>query len=1035
MLTWVAKKLFGTSNERAVRRMQPIAQAINALESKMQKLSDAELQAKTAEFKQKLDNGATLDDLLIEAFAALREASKRVLKMRHYDVQLMGGMVLHKGSIAEMRTGEGKTLVATLPVYLNALEGKGVHLITVNDYLATRDAEWMGRLYKWMGLSIGTIVNQQEDHEKRAAYKSDICYGQNNEFGFDYLRDNMKGSALEYAQRQLNFAIVDEVDSILIDEARTPLIISGAAEAASEKYKALNEIVSRLKKDEHFNVDEKGFSATLTDEGVETAQKLIGIKNLYDPVNVQALHILNQLLRAHALYKRDQHYMVSQDGKILIIDEFTGRVLAGRRWSDGLHQAVEAKENVRIQEESRTMATITFQNLFRIYKKLGGMTGTAQTEAQEFSSTYKLDVVEIPTNKNAVRQDDHDVVYKTEREKFNALTRDIVQHHAEGRPILVGTTSVEKSAAISRILTKKKIQHAVLNAKHHENEAFIVAQAGRKGAITVSTNMAGRGTDIMLGGNAEMIARMDFKKQNRDADTEPEALAELITRYEGECKTEHDQVVELGGLHIIGTERHESRRIDNQLRGRAGRQGDPGYSKFYLSLEDDLMRIFAGDRVKNLMDRMGMPDDEPIEHPLVTRSIENAQRKVEERNFDIRKNLLEYDDVMNAQRKTVYSLRQQLLLGRYQPEEVDDAGKVTGETRAIPLDEQIADKVRPVVGQLVGGYCDPPLAPKKVDGKLIPLEAADFEKAEKIVELPSLQHDVYQTWGVKLEVEGRKNLTPSQVYGELYEAVPRGLSEQRERVLDLIDRVLSAMVEESCPENKPAEEWDWNGLTAAFKEHFQQDMPKEAHDLGDPGMLVRELYTAAEGIFKKREQEVGVELFLRIFRFVYTEQIDEAWVDHLSNMEHLRDGIGLRGYGQRDPKTEYKKEGFNLFLNMMAKVSSTVLVKLFEVQIQRQDEIAALEAEAEARHHAELEQAVARHPGEETDDQVAALAQLQRIAAGQAPSPQQPAKAAPRIGRNDPCPCGSGNKFKKCHGALLEEEGADDEAEEEQPRA
>jgi preprotein translocase subunit SecA len=1035
MLTWVAKKLFGTSNERAVRRMQPIVQAINALESKMQKLSDAELQAKTAEFKQKLDNGATLDDLLIEAFAALREASKRVLRMRHYDVQLMGGMVLHKGSIAEMRTGEGKTLVATLPVYLNALEGKGVHLITVNDYLATRDAEWMGRLYKWMGLSIGTIVNQQEDHEKRAAYKSDICYGQNNEFGFDYLRDNMKGSALEYAQRPLNFAIVDEVDSILIDEARTPLIISGAAEAASEKYKALNEIVSRLKKDEHFNVDEKGFSATLTDEGVETAQKMIGIKNLYDPVNVQALHILNQLLRAHALYKRDQHYMVSQDGKILIIDEFTGRVLAGRRWSDGLHQAVEAKENVRIQEESRTMATITFQNLFRIYKKLGGMTGTAQTEAQEFSSTYKLDVVEIPTNKGAVRKDDHDVVYKTEREKFNALTRDIMEHHAEGRPILVGTTSVEKSAAISRILTKKKVQHAVLNAKHHENEAFIVAQAGRKGAITVSTNMAGRGTDIMLGGNAEMIARMDFKKQDRDPDAEREAFAELVKKYEGECKIEHDAVVDMGGLHIIGTERHESRRIDNQLRGRAGRQGDPGYSKFYLSLEDDLMRIFAGDRVKNLMDRMGMPDDEPIEHPLVTRSIENAQRKVEERNFDIRKNLLEYDDVMNAQRKTVYALRQQLLLGRYAPEEVDEAGKTTGETREIALDQQIADKVRPLVGQLVGGYCDPPLAPQKVDGKVVPLELGDFEKAEKIVELPSLQHDVYQTWGVKLELEGRKNLTPAQVYEELYELVPRGLSEQRERVLDLIDRVLSAMVEESCPENKPPEDWDWKGLAVAFKEHFQQDMPKEAHDLGDPGMLVRELYTTAEGIFTKREQEVGVELFLRIFRFVYTEQIDEAWVDHLSNMEHLRDGIGLRGYGQKDPKNEYKKEGYNLFLNMMAKVSSTVLVKLFEVQIQRQDEIAALEAEAEARHHAELEQAVARHPGEETDDQVAALAQMQRIASGQGPTPQQPAKAAPRIGRNDPCPCGSGQKFKKCHGALLEEEGAEDEAEEEQPRA
>jgi preprotein translocase subunit SecA len=1038
MLTWVAKKLFGTSNERAVRRMQPIVSAINQLESKMQKLSDAELQAKTAEFKEKLDNGATLDDLLIEAFAALREASRRVLKMRHYDVQLMGGMVLHKGSIAEMRTGEGKTLVATLPVYLNALEGKGVHLITVNDYLAKRDAEWMGRLYKWMGLSIGTIVNQQDDWEKRRAYKSDICYGQNNEFGFDYLRDNMKDSALEYAQRPLNFAIVDEVDSILIDEARTPLIISGAAEAASEKYKSLNEVVSRLKKDEHFNVDEKGFSATLTDEGVESVQKMIGIKNLYDPVNVRELHILNQLLRAHALYKRDQHYMVSPDGKIKIIDEFTGRVLEGRRWSDGLHQAVEAKENVRIQEESRTMATITFQNLFRIYKKLAGMTGTAQTEAQEFSSTYKLDVVEIPTNKNAVRKDDHDVVYKSEREKFNALTKDIMEHHAAGRPILVGTTSVEKSAAISRILSKKKVKHAVLNAKHHENEAFIVAQAGRKGAITVSTNMAGRGTDIMLGGNAEMIARLDFKEQNRDPDAEPEAFAELVKKYEASCKVEHDEVVEMGGLHIIGTERHESRRIDNQLRGRAGRQGDPGYSKFYLSLEDDLMRIFAGDRVKNLMDRMGMPDDEPIEHPLVTRSIENAQRKVEERNFDIRKNLLEYDDVMNAQRKTVYALRQQLLLGRYAPEEVDEAGKSTGEIRKIDVNPEVEAEVVPLVAQLVGLCCDPPISPRKEGDKYVPLTAKDFEKAEKLVELETLQGEVYNKWGVKLDLEGRKNPKPLEIYEELAELVPRGLSEQRERVLDLIDRVLSAIVEESCPENKPAEDWDWKGIASGFKEHFQQELPAEAKELGDPGMLVRDLYAAAEQIYLAREKEVGVELFMRIFRFVYTKQIDDAWVEHLSNMEHLRDGIGLRGYGQRDPKNEYKKEGYDLFLNMMAKVSSTALVQLFEVQIQRQDEIAALEAEQHARHQSELEHAVARHPGEEADDAVAALAQMERLAAGLGPAPSSPPPAraaAPRIGRNDPCPCGSGQKFKKCHGALLDDGSGDDEAEEEQPRA
>jgi preprotein translocase subunit SecA len=1024
MLTWVAKKLFGTSNERAVKRLQPLVVQIGAREEALKKLSDAELQAKTAEFKHKLDQGATLDDILVEAFAVCREGSRRVLKMRHYDVQLLGGMVLHKGSIAEMRTGEGKTLVATLPVYLNALEGKGVHLITVNDYLATRDAEWMGRLYKWLGLSIGTIVNQQSDEDKKRSYQCDICYGQNNEFGFDYLRDNMKFSALEYAQRPLNFAIVDEVDSILIDEARTPLIISGAADAASEKYRTVNEIVLKLVKDEHYNVDEKGFSATLTDEGVETVQRLLGVGNLYDPVNVQTLHILNQLLRAHALYKRDQHYMVSQEGKVLIIDEFTGRVLAGRRWSDGLHQAVEAKENVRIQEESRTMATITFQNLFRLYKKLAGMTGTAETEAHEFSETYKLDVVAIPTNKDNIRLDDHDVVYKTEREKFNALTRDILAHHEEGRPVLVGTTSVEKSSAIARILAKKKIPHHVLNAKHHENEAFIIAQAGKKAAITVSTNMAGRGTDIMLGGNPEMIASVQFKKSGRNPEQHPDEFAALVAELEQACKVEHDQVVGLGGLYIIGTERHESRRIDNQLRGRAGRQGDPGYSKFYLSL--DLMRIFAGDRVKSLMDRMGMPDDEPIEHPLVSRSIENAQRKVEERNFDIRKNLLEYDDVMNAQRKTVYTLRQQLLLGRYAPEEVDEAGKSTGETRKIPVDQKIAEKTRPLVAQLIGYFCDPQLQPTAENGKTRAPTAEELSKSETLVEPAALQHEVYQMWGVKLDLEGRRKRTPLSVYEELAELVPQGLSEQRERVLDLLDRVVGAMVEESCPPNKQAEDWDWKSIHEGFREHFRVDPEKSLDEVGDSDFLVRELYRFAEAAYVEKEKELGSDILLRAFRHIYVEGIDEAWVDHLSNMEHLRDGIGLRGYGQRDPKNEYKKEGYNLFLNMMAKISSTVLVKLFEVQAHRQEELAAIEAQAEARHRAELEAAIARHPGE--PDQMPEAAPLPVQARRSTPP-------APKIGRNDPCPCGSGKKFKRCHGAILEEEGALDEDETEDAAA
>jgi len=1026
MFNRILTGIFGSRNERLLRQLNKSVAKINAFEPALQALTDEELRAKTDAFKQRLAAGETLDDLLSEAFAVVREASRRVLGLRHYDVQMIGGMVLHLGKIAEMRTGEGKTLVATLPVYLNALEGKGVHLITVNDYLATRDAEWMGRLYKWMGLSIGTIVNQQSDEVKRKSYQSDICYGQNNEFGFDYLRDNMKFSALEYAQRPLNFAIVDEVDSILIDEARTPLIISGAADAASEKYRSLNEVTLKLIKDEHYNVDEKGFSATLTDEGVETVQRLVGIDNLYDPVNVQTLHILNQLLRAHALYKRDQHYMVSPDNKVLIIDEFTGRVLAGRRWSDGLHQAVEAKENVRIQEESRTMATITFQNLFRLYNKLAGMTGTAETEAHEFSETYKLMVTAIPTNKPNIRKDDHDVVYKTEREKFNALTRDILEHHKEGRPVLVGTTSVEKSSAIARILAKKKIAHHVLNAKHHENEAFIVAQAGKKNAITVSTNMAGRGTDIMLGGNAEMIAGVEFKKTGKTPESHPEEFAALVAQVAEQCKVEHDEVVALGGLYIIGTERHESRRIDNQLRGRAGRQGDPGYSKFYLSLEDDLMRIFAGDRVKNLMDRMGMPDDEPIEHPLVSRSIENAQRKVEERNFDVRKNLLEYDDVMNAQRKTVYTLRQQLLLGRYAPEEIDETGKSTGDARKIAVDPQILERTKPLVAQLVGMFCDPPLQPIGENGKTRAPTEAELKEAKLLVELPSLQIEIYLQWGVKLDLEGRRERTPISVYEELSELVPQGLSEQRERVLDLLDRVVGAVVEETCPPNKQAEDWDWKGIHQGFREHFKVDPDKSIDDVGDTEHLVRELYRFAEAAYVAKEKDVGVELLLRAFRHMYVESIDEAWVEHLSNMEHLRDGIGLRGYGQRDPKNEYKKEGYNLFLNMMAKVSSVVLTKLFDVQVHRTEELAAIEAQAEAKHRAELEAAVARHPGESDPTPEAAPLPVQA---------RRSAPPAPKIGRNDLCPCGSGKKFKKCHGAILEDGEANDDDESEEATA
>ena len=1024
MLTWAIKKVFGTSHERAIRKMRPRVEAINALEEKMKALSDADLKAKTGEFRQMIDNGATIEDLLVEAFAVCREASRRTLRMRHYDVQLIGGMVLHNGCIAEMRTGEGKTLVATLPCYLNALDNKGVHVVTVNDYLATRDAEWMGKIYKFLGMSVGTVVHSQTDADKKRSYRSDITYGQNNEFGFDYLRDNMKFSALDYAQRPLNYAIVDEVDSILIDEARTPLIISGQGERSSEKYRTINEIIPRLKLDEHYVVDEKGHSVTLTDAGVEAAQKLLGIGNLYDPVHLETLHIMNQCLRAHTLYKRDVNYMVTPDGKVLIIDEFTGRVLPGRRWSDGLHQAVEAKEHVSIQEESRTMATITFQNLFRIYKKLAGMTGTADTEAAEFHSTYKLDVTIIPTNKPIVRSDAEDIVYKTEREKFTAVIKELAEFHERGQPVLVGTTSVEKSAAIARILQKKNIPHNVLNAKHHAKEAQVIAQAGRKHAITVSTNMAGRGTDIILGGNAEMMAKIEFLENNRLPDAEPEEFQKLVEQYEAQCAAERIEVVDLGGLHILGTERHESRRIDNQLRGRAGRQGDPGSSRFYLSLEDDLMRIFAGDKVKNLMDRMGMPDDEPIEHPWVTKSVQNAQQKVEERNFDIRKNLLEYDDVMSAQRKTVYTMRQQMLEGRYQPEQVDDDGKATGEFKSFEPRKDIVDEIVPRVTEVLGMFAESPIRAPGADGKstggIVPREA--FENA-KMVELAHLQQEVYQWWGVKLDIEGRET-DALGLYDELTETVPLALTEQRERLLDLVDRIIGAMVEESCPANKTPDDWDWGGIREGFTEHFGISPGDNLESFGDQELLARSLYDRAFQVLSSKEKELGIELLCRVFRHLYLEEIDRAWVEHLTNMDHLRDGIGLRGYGQKDPKQEYKKEGYDLFVNMMAAVCSLVVTNLLKFKVRRQEEIAAIEQQDAQKHAAQLEAATARH-GE--DEEGALAGAPARTAAGRQQVALPPAaRAAPKIGRNDLCPCGSGKKFKKCHGTT---DGTTDESE------
>src|SRR5450432_20636 len=720
----LAKKVFGTKNARVMKAMQPIVDRIGGMEAGLKAKSDAELQAITFELRQRLAKGSTLDDLLPEAFAVCREAGRRVLGMRHFDVQLMGGMVLHRGGIAEMKTGEGKTLVATLPVYLNALAGKGVHVITVNDYLARRDSEWMGRIYKYLGMSVGIVVHGLTDRESQTSYRSDITYGTNSEFGFDYLRDNMKGSIESYVQRDLNYAIVDEVDSILIDEARTPLIISGSAEQSVDLYQKVDAIIPGLRKDIDYTVDEKAHSAILTDNGIERVEQRLGVGNLYNPANIEWLHHVSQALKAHTLYKRDVNYLID-DGEVIIVDEFTGRKMPGRRWSDGLHQAIEAKEGVEIQEENQTMATISYQNFFRLYKKLAGMTGTADTEAEEFHKIYKLNVNVMPTNRPMRRIDHQDLVYKNERGKFRAVVSEIEDCHKRGQPVLVGTVSVEKSEVVASLLRKKNIPHSVLNAKQHEREAYIVAQAGRKGAVTISTNMAGRGTDIILGGNAEFMARAEVDPDNAGKpghELAPEKEADFqaaLAKYKAQCDPEKQEVLAAGGLHILGTERHESRRIDNQLRGRSGRQGDPGSSRFFLSLEDDLMRIFGAERITGFMERLGMEEDVPIESGLINRAIENAQKKVEGHNFDIRKNLLEYDDVMNQQRKAVYALRRQVLEGRYAPEPSEEEKKQgkTAQDAPIPtesgkhtLDALVAN-VRPTLGRMCEALSQAPPPP------------------------------------------------------------------------------------------------------------------------------------------------------------------------------------------------------------------------------------------------------------------------------------------------------------------------------------
>ena len=1000
----ILAKIFGTKHDREMKRIRPIVAAINELEPKMRALDDAQLRAKTGEFRERLARGAKLDDLLIEAFAVVREASRRALEMRHFDVQLVGGVVLHEGRIAEMKTGEGKTLVATLPLYLNALEGKGVHLVTVNDYLASRDAEWMGKVYRFLGMTVGVIVHGQSNLEKKRAYRCDITYGQNNEFGFDYLRDNMKYSIYDYVQRDLHYAIVDEVDSILIDEARTPLIISGAATDSTDLYRTVNAIVPFLKRDIHYVVDEKAHNVTLTDEGVEVVERKLGIDNLFDPVNIDYLHHVNTALKAHTLYKRDVNYMVTEDGEVIIIDEFTGRLMPGRRWSDGLHQAIEAKENVPVRAENRTLATISFQNYFRLYRKLAGMTGTADTEAEEFQKIYKLDVVVIPTNKPLIRIDAQDVVYKTEREKFTAVVEEILDCHRRGQPVLVGTTSVEKSEAISRILKKKGIEHNVLNAKHHRQEAFVVAQAGRRGAVTIATNMAGRGTDIVLGGNPEMLAR-----QKADPEQQPEEYRKYLEEFKRIHEEERRHVVSVGGLHILGTERHESRRIDNQLRGRSGRQGDPGTARFYLSLEDDLLRIFGAERMSGWLDRLGMEEGVPIEHRYLTKAIENAQKKVEARNFDIRKNLLEYDDVMNQQRKTVYALRRQVLEGTYHPVAISESEDAVAQAAAfeIRIDERLANWVRPILEALVRAYG------RGAAPDAAPLPDQEIEKGagplpiDKIrwLDVTRLEQEVYYHFGCRVPLEEFQLDAPGAL-ARLQHEVPLSLSAQRERLLDISDQIVVALVDEACPEKSSDEEWDLGGLAQMANEHFNLKPPltgDELRALGSRSAIEKAIFDRVLQAIEAKERELSPGLFLRVFRLFFIEEIDRQWVDHLENMDHLRHGIGLRGYGHRDPKQEYKKEGYAMFVAMMGTTQTNVLKKLFRVQIQRKEDVDRMTPRPR-RQVVEGRGGEARQTGAAQQARGAGL------------------RAGPKVGRNDPCPCGSGKKYKKC--CMAKAEGA-----------
>ncbi|MFB3886998.1 MAG: preprotein translocase subunit SecA [Thermodesulfobacteriota bacterium] len=887
MIGSLIKKIVGSKNERELKRIQPVVQRINQEEPTTRSLSEDQLRAKTSEFRERIDRGESLEEILPEAFAVVREAARRTLGERHFDVQLIGGIVLHEGKIAEMATGEGKTLVATLPAYLNALKREGVHIVTVNDYLAKRDSEWMGAIYRLLGLSVGVIVHELDDRQRKEAYGCDITYGTNNEFGFDYLRDNMKFSIEDYVQRDLNYAIVDEVDSILIDEARTPLIISGPAEESTDKYYKINRIIPSLKEGKDYQLEEKSHTAFLTEEGVFHVEKLLHTENLYDPRNIEILHHVNQALRAHTLFKKDVDYVV-KDGQVVIVDEFTGRLMPGRRWSDGLHQAVEAKENVRIENENQTLATVTFQNYFRMYKKLAGMTGTADTEAAEFRKTYDLDVVVIPTNMPLIRTNYPDVIYKTEEEKFRAVVREIEELHRSGRPVLVGTISIEKSERLGFLLKKRGIPHHVLNAKHHEQEAEIIAQAGRVGAVTISTNMAGRGTDILLGGNPKFLS-----KTMVDEKADPEAIKKAYEKAMAIVQKEKEKVIELGGLHVLGTERHEARRIDNQLRGRSGRQGDPGSSRFYLSLQDDLLRIFGSERISHIMDRLGIDEDQPIEHRLVSKAIENAQRRVEAHNFEIRKHLLEYDNVMNQQREVIYSQRREVLAG-----------------------------------------------------------------------------------------EGLKD------------SLTEMIEEQVEGVIDLF-----------AAEKVHPEDWDLKGLQDAVYQQFsfRSTIPSFEENGLNRDRLKELLLDQAKDIYQKKEEEFGAETLRYLEKVIMLQAVDYHWKDHLLAIDQLKEGIGLRGYGQKDPRIEYQKEAYQMFLEMLDRIKRDTVEKLFAIQIAKEQGVKEMKVERKQTFVLSRGE-TAQSGGGETED-------------GKGVTFRREGK---KVGRNDPCPCGSGKKYKRC--CLLKEE-------------